>query len=94
MDEEKFETLINVSGESWDNIGKILNTPEASGLEVLAVLLAMPDEDFEIIRPLFQEELLKAYEDPQTQLSMIKAIEESGISIDDVINRSDEVIDK
>ena len=94
MDEEKFGALINVSGESWDNIGKILNTPEASGLEILAVLLAMPDEDFEIIRPLFQEELLKAYEDPQTQLLMIKAIEESGISIDDAINQSDEVIDK
>ncbi len=94
MNEEKIDQIMKMSTDSIDAVGGILDNPEATGLDILAVLLAMPDEDFEIIRPLFQEEMAKAYEDPQAQITMIKMFAQSGISIDDIVNRSDEVIDE
>jgi dUTP pyrophosphatase len=94
MNEEKIEQMMKMSDSSIEAVGDILDNPEATGLDILGVLLAMPDKDFEIIRPLFQEEMAKAYEDPQAQMMMVKMFAQSGISIDDIVNRSDEVIDE
>lgn len=94
MNEEKIEQIMKMNDNSIEAVGDILDNPEATGLDILGVLLAMPDEDFEIIRPLFQEEMAKAYEDPQAQMTMVKMFAQSGISIDDIVNRSDEVIDE
>lgn len=94
MNEEKIDQILRMSADSIDAVGDILDNPEANGLDILEVLLALPDEDFEIIRPLFQEEMAKAYEDPQNQMTMVKMFAQSGISIDDIVNRSDEVIDE
>lgn len=94
MNEEKIEQIMKMSDNSIEAVGDILDNPEATGLDILGVLLAMPDEDFEIIRPLFQEEMAKAYEDPQAQITMVKMFAQSGISIDDIVNRSDEIIDE
>jgi dUTP pyrophosphatase len=94
MNEEKIDQIMKMSTDSIDAVGDILDNPEATGLDILGVLLAMPDEDFEIIRPLFQEEMAKAYDDPQNQVTMVKMFAQSGISIDDIVNRSDEVIDE
>lgn len=94
MNEEKIEQIMRMSDNSLDAVGNILDNPEVTGLDILGVLLTMPDEDFEIIRPLFQEEMAKAYDDPQIQMAMVKMFAQSGISIDDIVNRSDEVIDE
>lgn len=94
MNEEKIEQIMKMSDNSVEAVGDILDNPEATGLDILGVLLAMPDEDFEIIRPLFQEEMAKAYEDPQNQMTMVKMLAQSGISINDIVNRSDEIIDE
>lgn len=93
-EEKKIDEIMRMSADSIDAVGDILNNPEATGLDILAVLLAMPDEDFEIIRPFFQEEMVKAYDDPQNQMTMVKMFAQFGISIDDIVNRSDEVIDE
>lgn len=93
-EEKKIEQIMKMSDNSIEAVGDILDNPEANGLDILAVLLAMPDEDFEIIRPLFQEEMAKAYEDPQNQIAMVKMFAQSGISIDDIVNNSDEVINE
>lgn len=94
MNEEKIDQITQMSNDSIEAVGNILDNPEANGLDILGVLLTLPDEDFEIIRPLFQEEMAKAYEDPQNQMTMVKMFAQSGISIDDIVNRSDEIIDE
>ena len=54
--------------------------------------MEMPDKDFEILRPLFQEEMIKAYNEPQAQMQLIQALGQSGISIEELINHSDEIV--
>lgn len=93
--EEQFSNAFNkISDESLDSIDDILNNPEANGIDILAVLLTVPDEDFEILRPIFQESMAAAYEDPQNQMQLVKLMGQSGISIDDLVNNSDAIADQ
>jgi len=63
-------------------------------MDLFAALLSVPDEEFEIIRPIFQETMAKAYDDPQAQMQLIKLMGQAGLSVNDIINASDEVIDQ
>ena len=89
--EEKMEAFDSISMDSLDLLDKAINDPESDGLKIFSALLMMSDEDFEIVRPLFQEELIKAYSEPQAQMQLVQAFAQSGLSIDDLINHTDEV---
>ena len=90
-DEEKMEALDNISMDSLDLLDKAINDPGSNGLKVFSALLMMPDEDFEIIRPLFQEELINAYSEPQAQMQLVQAFALSGISVEELVNHIDEI---
>lgn len=89
--EEKMEAFDNISLGSLDLLDKAINDPESNGLKVFSALLMMPDEDFEIIRPLFQEELINAYSEPQAQMQLVQAFALSGISVEELVNHIDEI---
>ena len=91
--EEKMEAFNNISMDSLDLLDKAINDPESNGLKVFFALLMMPDEDFEILRPLFQEELIKAYSEPQAQMQLVQAFALSGISIEELVNHTDEIVE-
>ena len=90
--EEKMEAFNQISMKSLDDLDKVLNDPESNGLNLFGALMGMPDEDFEILRPLFQEEMIKAYNEPQAQMQLVQALGQSGISIEQLINHSDEIV--
>lgn len=85
------ENLSRVSTESFQKLESALNNPEADGIEILAAVLNMEDEDFEIIRPLFQDILKEAYDSPQIKFQLVQALNESGVSAEDLINNADEI---
>lgn len=91
--EEKMEAFNNVSIDSLDALDKAINNPESNGLDLFSALLGMPDNDFEILRPIFQEEMINAYSEPQAQMQLVQALGQSGISIDDFLNHSDEIVE-
>jgi len=49
------EALGRISAESFKKLEEALHNPETTGIEVLAAFLNMPDEDFEIMRPIVQD---------------------------------------
>ena len=85
------ENLSRLSTESFQKLETALNNPEADGVEVLAAFLSMEDEDFEILRPLFQDILKEAYDNPQVKFQLVQALNESGVSAEDLINNADEI---
>ena len=85
------ENLSRVSTESFQKLESALNSPEADGIEILAAFLNMEDEDFEILRPLFQDVLKEAYDSPQVKFQLVQALNESGVSAGDLINNTDEI---
>jgi hypothetical protein len=59
-------------------------------MDILAAFLSMPDDDFELLRPVVQDLIMSSYEDPHVKLQLAQALAESNISITDLINNSDE----
>ena len=95
MNENEINKAFNqLSLESLGILDEALDNPEASGMDLFAALLSVPDEEFEIIRPIFQETMAKAYDDPQAQMQLVKLMGQAGLSVNDIVNASDEVIDQ
>jgi hypothetical protein len=58
------EVLSRVSSESFSNLSNALENPESTGMDILAAFLSMPDDDFELLRPVVQDLIISAYDDP------------------------------
>lgn len=85
------EVLSRVSSESFSNLSNALENPESTGMDILAAFLSMPDDDFELLRPIVQDLIISTYDDPQVKLQVAQALAESDISITDLIDNTDEV---
>lgn len=95
MNEENLIQAFNkVSEESMNTISETLDNPEVNGMEILAVLLQLPDDDFNVLRPIFQESMVQAYNEPQNQMQLVNLFAQSGISIEDLVNSSDAIADQ
>lgn len=79
--------------EALKQMEDTFNDPEADGMKILGAFLALPDEQFQILRPVVQDIMVKAYEEPQTQMMLVNLFAQSGISIDDLINNSELIAD-
>jgi dUTP pyrophosphatase len=70
--------------EVLNEIGKI--NPENGGFEEVATLLALPEEHFAILAPLFLSELEKSFKNVNDELAMAQAMNAAGIRAEDVKN--------
>lgn len=95
MKENEIKEVINqLTPEASAELDKLLNEQEnADGMQFLAALLTLKDETFEILRPVLQDSMVEIFDEPQAQMQLIQGFAQSGISIDDLINHSDEVFD-
>ena len=93
MNEEVKKALEGLDEESLNNLDRILDDPDADGMTILAALLAMPDEQFEVLRPVFQDTMIRSYNDPQIQMQLINLFAQSGISIEELVNDNDKIIE-
>lgn len=58
--------------------------PELGGFDEIATLLAMSDEHFAIIAPVFLEELERSYNNVNDQLALVQAMNVAGIRAEDM----------
>jgi dUTP pyrophosphatase len=65
-------------------IGEI--TPASGGFEEIATLLALPEESFALLAPLFLDELQKNYHNINDQLTMVQALNVAGLKAEDAKN--------
>ena len=67
--------------QTLDIFDKYFDTEEELDTSVIfASLLQIPDRDFEVLRPLLQEEIIKAFEEPQTQMMLTQMMAQNGIN--------------
>lgn len=57
--------------------------PELGGFEEIASLLAMPEEQFSLIAPVFLSELEKSFNNVNDQLAMVQAMNVAGVRAED-----------
>ena len=94
--EEKNEIFNQISQNALESLSKVLdvdNPEEINGLQFFATLFALNDNDFEILRPLIQDNIVEALSEPQVQMAMVQTLGQSGITLDDILNHTDEVFE-
>ena len=78
-EQEKKRYLLNETIEQIQNVN-----PEMGGFEEIAGLLALPEEHFAILAPVFLAELEKSLNNVNDQLSKAQALNASGIRVEDI----------
>ena len=93
MNEEKVENVFEgLSPETLELFDKYFGDEEEFSNSIMfAALLQIPDQDFEVLRPLIQEEMIKAYNEPQNQMALVQSLAQSGISVNEILNYTDEL---
>ena len=97
MEEKANEIFSKISEEALNSLDKVLdvdNSEDINGLDFFATLFALNDNDFEILRPLMQDSMIEALSEPQVQMTMIQTLGRSGITLDDILNHTDEVFEQ
>lgn len=89
MNENAFE---GISQETLDRLDKLFDSNETGGLELLGAFLALPDADFEVLRPVLQDSIMDAYKQPEVQLQMAQALAECHVSMEDLIDNIDDIV--
>ena len=89
MNENAFE---GISQEALERLDKLFDSDEPGGLELLGAFLALPDADFEVLRPVLQDSIMDAYKQPEAQIQMAQALTESNVSMEDLIDNIDAII--
>lgn len=80
--------------QTLDIFDKYFDTEEELDTSVMfASLLQIPDKDFEVLRPLLQEEIIKAFEEPQTQMMLTQMMAQNGINANQILEYTDELTD-
>ena len=80
--------------QTLDIFDKYFDTEEELDTSVIfASLLQIPDRDFEVLRPLLQEEIIKAFEEPQTQMMLTQMMAQNGINANQILEYTDELTD-
>lgn len=89
MNENAFD---GISQETLDRLDKLFDSNETGGLELLGAFLALPDADFEVLRPVLQDSIMDAYKQPEAQLQMAQALAECHVSMEDLIDNIDDIV--
>lgn len=80
--------------ETLNKLEEQLNIEDQNdALKLLSGLFGMPNDQFDIMRPVLQESIEEVFNQPTSRLKLIAALEESGLSISDLINNVDDIIE-
>lgn len=85
---------INPDEEIFNEISELLERQNIPGFDEFAILLALPDEQFEVLSELVLTELEKAFMNPQDRLLLQKAMRQDGKTGLDFINIQQSLIDE
>ena len=81
IDKEKMQFHFRGMMEAIEKVN-----PDMGGIEELASILALPEEQFAIFAPIFLNELQKSYNNVNDQLEMVQLMNLSGVRAEDVSN--------
>lgn len=85
---------LDLNWEALNPLYENLNSEDVDALTIIATLLNMPDTEFEIMRPVLQEVMSRTFAEPQSQMELVNSFMRSGLSVDDLLNHTDEIIDQ
>ena len=84
---------INIYEEIFGALDTVFDEDEnANGLRVIGAILALPDDQFEIIKPSLFDSIKAIYNEPATKIAFSQMINQQGLRIEDFSNNIDSLI--
>ena len=90
--DQKAQERANIFGEVMKEIEAI--NPALGGFDELSAMLALPEEHFAMIGPVFLQELEKSFNNPNDRLMMAQAMNATGMRAEDAREQYQAIIDE
>lgn len=88
--DEKQEQIFN---EVFNALDETLGKDGVDGLNILGAMLAMPEEQFEIAKPIFISNIEVAFNSPEAIIGFAQIMNQNDIKIEDFIEGIDELVE-
>lgn len=87
------EKNIQIFDEIFGSLDDVLGNEESTGLNVLGAILAMSDEQFEIIKPTLCNEIEKVFSEPDARINFAQMMNQQGLRVEDFSDNIDKLIE-
>lgn len=86
------EKQIAIFEEIFGALDGALDQDGADGLQILSAILSMPDDKFEVVKPIFMANIEQAFNTPEAIIGFSQMMNQNGIKIEDFTNNLDTLI--
>ena len=87
------EKNIQIFDEIFSSLDDVLGNEESTGLNVLGAILAMPDEQFETVKPTLCNEIEKVFSEPDARIGFAQMMNQQGLKVEDFTDNVDKLIE-
>ena len=87
------EKRINIFSEIFGSLDNILGDNETDGLQVLGGILATPDEQFEVIKPILCNSIEETFNSTEAQIAFAQMMNMNGIKVEDFTDNLDLLVE-
>lgn len=87
------EKQLDIFNQIFESIDDVLGNEESTGLEILGAILAMPDEQYEIIKPTLFNSIEEAFNTPDAHIAFAQMMNLNGMKIEDFTGNVDHLIE-
>ena len=87
------EKQLDIFNQIFESIDDVLGNEESTGLEILGAILAMPDEQYETIKPVLFDNIEHAFDTPEAHIAFAQMMNVNGLKIEDFTENVDQLVD-
>lgn len=78
------EKQIPIFDEIFKSLDGIINSEEdVDGLQILGAIMAMPDESYEVLKPILMDSIEKTFNEPEAQFAFAHMMNVNGLAVED-----------
>ncbi len=74
---------IAIFDEIFNALDNVFSDDEANGLQVIGAMLALPDEQFEFLKPSLFDAIQKTFNEPDAKIAFAQMMNQQGVRIED-----------
>lgn len=89
MDEKQINIFDGIFGALDEALGE-----DTDGLKILGAILALPEENFEKIKPVLYDEIQRTFDLPESQLAFAQMVNANGVRVEDFTENLETIIDE
>lgn len=87
------EEQLDIFNQIFESIDDVLGNEESTGLEILGAILAMPDEQYETVKPVLFDSIEHAFDTPEAHIAFAQMMNVNGLKIEDFTENVDQLVE-